>query len=218
MNKNLLIILIILFFDNLLKENFVGYCSYSLYYSINFGKNKKSIEIRYLSCLISLSYSSEIFSMPFILPLHKINPLIKKLLISLMIVNIILMIPLSFDYFVGNHIIIYFAIISCVFLISSIIEVISSCYLAYLTPPEWKFSHINAGALPLYVMTFGKLCGCLICLTAFSKNLLLNHHLIIVLTLLGYGISGIFILKSKNFRIKAIARIMRKSELEQNFI
>ena len=218
LNKNLLIILIILFFDNLLKENFVGYCSYSLYYSINFGENKKSIEIRYLSCLISLSYSSEIFSMPFILPLHKINPLIKKLLISLMIVNIILMIPLSFDYFVGNHIIIYFAIISCVFLISSIIEVISSCYLAYLTPPEWKFSHINAGALPLYVMTFGKLCGCLICLTAFSKNLLLNHHLIIVLTLFGYGISGIFILKSKNFRIKAIARIMRKSELEQNFI
>ena len=135
-----------------------------------------------------------------------------------MILTLLLMIPLSISEIVGNYIIIYFIIISCVFLISSIIEVLSSCYLAYLTPPEWKFSQFNAGALPIYVMTFGKLCGCLICLSAFSGNLLLNHHIIIGLTLLGYGISGIFILKSKNFRIKAIARIMRKSELEQNFI
>ena len=218
LNKNLLIILIILFFDSLLKENCVGYCSYSFYYSITFGQNKEFMNVKYLSCFISLSYLLEILSLPFILPFYKINPLIKKLLIILMIVNILLMIPLSFKYFVENHIIIYFIIISCVFLISSIIEVISSCYLAYLTPPEWKFSHINAGALPLYVMTFGKLSGCLICLTAFSKNLILNHHLVIALTLLGYGISGIFILKSKNFRIKAIARIMRKSELELTFV
>ncbi len=134
-----------------------------------------------------------------------------------MILTILLMIPLSINSFVENHIFIYFIIISLVYLLSSVIEVLSSCYLAYLTPPEWKFSQINAGALPLYVMTFGKLCGCLICLTAFSGNYLLNHHIIIALTLLGYGISGIFILKSKNFRIKAIARIMRKSELENSY-
>ena len=133
-----------------------------------------------------------------------------------MMLTILIMIPLSIYYVVENHIIIYFIIISLVFLISSIIEVLSSCYLAYLTPPEWKFSHINAGALPLYVMTFGKLSGCLICLTAFTGNYLFNHHIIIALTILGYGISGIFILRSKNFRIKAIARIMRKSELESN--
>ena len=71
--------------------------------------------------------------------------------------------------------------------------------------------------LPLMVMTFGKLSGCLICLSAFSGNLMLNHYIIIGLNFIGYGISGIFILKSKNFRIKAIARIMRQSELEQNF-
>ena len=217
LNKNLLIILIILFFDNLLKENFVGYCSYYFYYSITF-TDQKTIETKYLSCLISLSYLLEIFSIPFILPFHRINTLIKKSLIILMILTLLLMIPLSISEIVGNYIIIYFIIISCVFLISSIIEVLSSCYLAYLTPPEWKFSQFNAGALPIYVMTFGKLCGCLICLSAFSGNLLLNHHIIIGLTLLGYGISGIFILKSKNFRIKAIERIMRKSELEQNFI
>ena len=217
LNKNLLIILIILFFDNLLKENFVGYCSYYFYYSIDFNKTSNNINLKYLSCLISLSYLLEIFSIPFILPFHKINTLIKKSLIILMVLTLLLMIPLSIDYVVGKYIIIYFIIISCVFLISSIIEVLSSCYLAYLTPPEWKFSQFNAGALPIYVMTFGKLCGCLICLSAFSGNLLLNHHIVIGLTLLGYGISGIFILKSKNFRIKAIARIMRKSELEQSF-
>ncbi len=218
LNKNLLIILIILFFDNLLKENFVAYCSYYVYYSITFvEKNKGYIDVKYLSCLISLSYLLEIFSLPFILPFYKINNLIKKCLITLMILTILLMIPLSINSFVENHIFIYFIIISLVYLLSSVIEVLSSCYLAYLTPPEWKFSQINAGALPLYVMTFGKLCGCLICLTAFSGNYLLNHHIIIALTLLGYGISGIFILKSKNFRIKAIARIMRKSELENSY-
>ena len=215
LNKNLLIILIILFFNNLLKENFIAYCSYYIYYSItSVEKNKGYIQEKYLSCLISLSYFLEILSMPFILPFYKLNTQIKKLLIALMIITILLMIPLSIEYVVDN-IIIYFIIISLVFLISSIIEVLSSCYLAYLTPPEWKFSRFNAGALPLYVMTFGKLCGCLICFTAFTSNLLLNHHIIISLTILGYGISGIFILKSKNFRIKAIARIMRKTELEQ---
>ena len=218
LNKNLLIILIILFFNNLLKENFISYCSYYFYYSITFDDDKLyNIDAKYLSCLISVSYLLEMFSMPFILPFYRINNLIKKFLITLMILTILLMIPLSINYIVGKHIILYFIIISCVFLISSIIEVLSSCYLAYLTPPEWEFSQINAGALPLYVMTFGKLCGCLICLTAFTGNLLFNHHIIIALTILGYGISGIFILKSKNFRIKAIARIMRKSELEQSF-
>ena len=215
LNKNLLIILIILFFDNLLKENFIAYCSYYIYYKITFDEEMKGIiDVKYLSCLISLSYLLEICSMPFILPFHKINTLIKKFLIILMILTILLMIPLSIKEFLGLNIFIHFIIISIVILISSIIEVVSSCYLAYLTPPEWKFSHINAGALPLFVMTFGKLSGCLICLSAFTGNLLFNHHIIITITTIGYGISGIFILKSKNFRIKAIARIMRKSELE----
>jgi hypothetical protein len=219
LNKNLMIILILLFFDNLLKENFVAYCSYYFYFKIKFDDDCKDyMSVKYLSCLISVSYLSEIFSLPFILPLYKINTSIKKLLITLMVLTIVLMIPLSIEYIVGKHIIFYFIIISFVILISSIIEVLASCYLAYLTPPEWKFSQINAGALPLYVMTFGKLSGCLICLSAFSDNLLLNHHNIIMLTLIGYSISGFFILKSKNFRIKAIARIMRKSELEQTVI
>ena len=120
------------------------------------------------------------------------------------------MIPLTFEI----DLLSYYIIISFIILISSIIEVLSSCYLAYLTPPEWKFSHMNAGSLPLYIMTFGKLIGCLICLAAFININLINNRIVVFITLLAYGISGFYILKSKNFRIKAIARIMRKSELE----
>jgi len=214
LNKNLLIILIILFFDNLLKENFVAYSCYFILVKYE----TDEFYIKYLSCFISLSYLLELFSMPFILPFYRINTLIKKFLITLMIMTILLMIPLSIPKAIEGYFIIYYIIISLVFLISSVIEVVSSCYLAYLTPPEWKFSQINAGALPLYVMTFGKLSGCLICLTAFYNSLFLNYHIIIIITFIGYMISGIFILKSKNFRIKAIARIMRKAELEQNMI
>ena len=212
LNRNLLIILTILFFDNLLKENFIAYCSY--YVANNYSESdfQKLFEPKYFCCLISLSYSLEILSLFFIFPLHKINTRIKKFLIILMSLTIILMIPLSFEI----DLLYYFILISIIILISSIIEVISSSYLAYLTPPDWKFSHINAGALPLFMMTFGKLSGCLICLTSFSDIILLNNHVVLIFTFLGYGISGFYMAKSKNFRIKAIARIMRKSELETN--
>ena len=212
LNRNLLIILTILFFDNLLKENFIAYCSYYVASNYKESKFKKIFEPRYFCCLISFSYSLEIVSLLFIFPLHKINTRIKKFLLLLMSLTIALMIPLSFKI----DLLYYFILISIIILISSIIEVISSSYLAYLTPPDWKFSHINAGALPLFMMTFGKLCGCLICLTSFSDIILLNNHVVIIFTFLGYGISGFYMAKSKNFRVKAIARIMRKSELETN--
>ena len=216
LNKNLLMILFTLFFNNLLKENIVAYCSYYFYYLITFESEIDYLEPKYLSLFISVSYLLEIFSMPFILPLYKLNKLIKKFLIALMFLSLLLMIPITISKFLNIYI--YFIINSLIFLISSIIEVLSSCYLAYLTPPEWKFSHFNAGMLPLIIMTFGKLSGCLICLSAFTENLNWNHYIIIGLSFIGYGISSIFILKSKNFRIKAISRIMRKTELEQNVI
>ena len=216
LNKNLLMILFTLFFNNLLKENIVAYCSYYFYYLITFESEIDYLEPKYLSLFISVSYLLEIFSMPFILPLYKLNKLIKKFLIALMFLSLLLMIPTTISKFLNIYI--YFIINSLILLISSIIEVLSSCYLAYLTPPEWKFSHFNAGMLPLIIMTFGKLSGCLICLSAFTENLNWNHYIIIGLSFIGYGISSIFILKSKNFRIKAISRIMRKTELEQNVI
>ena len=210
LNRNLLTILIILFFDNLLKENFIAYCTYHISTS-----EEKYFQPQYFCCLISCSYLLEIFSMLFILPFHKINTRFKQYLVILMVSTILLMIPLLFKEI---DLLFYFIIISCVILLSSIIEVLSSCYLAYLTPPEWKLSNFNAGALPLYISTFGKFSGCLICLTVFISDnfVLLNHYVIIIFTSIGYGISGFYMLKSKNFRIKSIARIMRKSELESN--
>ena len=212
LNTNLFIILVILFFCNLLKENSIAYCSYYVLKKKSNYNYQNLFDNRYLCCLISCSYLLEIFSMFFILPFYKINTLIKKLLVILMALNIILMIPLSFEI----NLLAYFIIISFVILLSSIIEVLSSCYLAYLTPPKWKFSHMNAGALPLHIMTFGKLIGCIICLLAFTEDALLNNRVIIVITFISYGICVYNILKSQNFRIKAIARIMRRSELETN--
>ena len=209
LNKNLLIILIILFFNNLLKENYIAYCSY---FAID--KLKNTIESIYIFCLISLSYILELISMLFILPFHKLNKLFKKLLIFLMALSIVFMIASSNSVIIDDYYFIYFMLISLVILLSSIIEVVTSCYLAYLTPPEWKFSHYNAGALPLYIMILGKICGCLICLSAFSKNHYLNHYFILFITVIGYTISGLYVFQSKKFRIKAIARIMRKIELE----
>ena len=212
LNTNLFIILVILFFCNLLKENSIAYCSYYVH-KYNSNSNYQILfENKYLCCLISCSYLLEIFSMFFILPFYKINTLIKKLLVILMASSIILMIPLSFQI----NLLAYFIIISFVILLSSIIEVLSSCYLAYLTPPKWKFSHMNAGSLPLHISTFGKLIGCIICLLAFTEDVLLNNRVIIVITFISYGICVYNILKSQNFRIKAIARIMRRSELETN--
>ena len=219
LNKNLLMILFTLFFNSLLKENYIGYCSYYIYHLISSDEKKNLISAEYLSLFISVSYFLEIFSMLFILPLYRLNKLIKKFFIILMCLSLLLMVPISIIKLTNIYFIyLYFAIISLIFLISSIIEVLSSCYLAYLTPPEWKFGQFNAGMLPLIIMTFGKLSGCLICLVAFFKKLMLNYYIILGLTFVGYGISSIFILKSKNFRIKAIARIMRKAELEQNYI
>ena len=212
LNTNLFIILVILFFCNLLKENSIAYCSYYIVKEKSPDNYENFFENRFLCFLISCSYLLEIFSMFFILPFYKINTLIKKLLVVLMALNIILMIPLSFNI----NLLAYFIIISFVILLSSIIEVLSSCYLAYLTPPKWKFSHMNAGALPLYIMTFGKLIGCIICLLAFTEDALLNNRVILVITFISYGICVYNILKSQNFRIKAIARIMRRSELETN--
>ena len=213
LNRNLLIILTILFFDNLIKENFIAFCSFYVSEHYSDSDFKIYFKPKYYCCLLSGSYLLELLSMFFILPFYKINTRIKKQLVILMICSIILMIPLLLPFL---ELLYYFIIISCIILISSIIEVISSCYLAYLTPPDWKISHFNAGALPLYIMTFGKLSGCLICLTSFSNNTYLNNIVVIIATFIGYGISGFYMVKSKNFRIKAIARIMRKSELETN--
>ena len=212
LNRNLLIILIILFFCNLLKENFIAYSSYYIY-NKNLDKDKLPLfSETYLSLFISVSYFFELFSMLFIIPLYKINTKLKYFLIILMSSSIILMIPICFELSLYSYLI----IVSIIILISTFIEVLSSVYLTYLTPPKWKISHINAASLPLYIINFGKLFGCLICFTTLVEKKFIHHlnnFVVLIITIIGYGISGIYVFKSKNFRIKAICRIIRKTEL-----
>ena len=54
LNKNLSLILFTLFFNSLLKENLVGYCSYYFYYKITFDPEKDYIDHKYLSLFISV--------------------------------------------------------------------------------------------------------------------------------------------------------------------
>ena len=73
----------------------------------------------------------------------KINLKFKKNLIIFMIISVILMIPLSFTIFY-EYIFLYVPLVSIDIFIHKIIEVISSCYLVYLIPPKWQYSHIRA--------------------------------------------------------------------------
>ena len=213
LNQNLLIISWMLFFNSMLKENFIAYFSYFIYDLIL--KNKNTIfvkDTKNISLLVSCCFCLQLLSIFFISPFYKLNKKIKCSLIFLMILTIGLMIPISIEYISYNYIVLYISLISIILLINSIIEIISSCYLAYLIPPVWKYSNINAAAIPPVVIILGKICGCLICLSSFSEIKLLNHYIMNGITFIGYSITGYYTLKSKNFRIKAIARIMRKTD------
>ena len=94
------------------------------------------------------------------------------------------------------------------------LEVISSSYLTYLLPPGWKFKNIRAGALTVYIMTFGKICGILFCLISYDDSNL-NYFGITVVVTISYTAMIIYLCKSTNLRIKAICRIIQIKKLEE---
>ena len=119
---------------------------------------------------------------------------------------------------------IYVPFVSVDILIHKIIEVICCCYLVYLIPPKWKYSHIRASSLPIYLMTFGKIIACIfgfICYKDTIKNgnetkdsYNFNYYLLFAFTTSIYVAIGIVIYKSNNFRVKALARILRTKAAE----
>ena len=109
----------------------------------------------------------------------------------------------------------YFPLIFLLILVNMIIEVISSSYLSYLIPPEWKFSHIRVGALTVYIMTFGKITGVLFCLISF-KNSTWNYFGITIVVFISYTYISVYISKSSNMRIKPICRIMQYKKLNEH--
>ena len=213
LNHNLLVMFLLLFFNNMIKENYIAFLSYyktetEIFLGENFYLNK----VKYTCFLTGATYFSELFSIFFIIPFHKINRLFKKYLIILMIITNILMISLSILIQQDIDKNPYYPIISLLILFNMIIEVISSSYLSYLLPPGWKFSSIRAGALTVYIMTLGKIAGCLFCFISF-KNSDWNYFGITIVVFLAYTIISIYLYKSTNLRIKPICRIMQQKKL-----
>ena len=157
-NHNLLMMFLLLFFNNMIKENYIAFFSYYITENENFiGNEARTIfdlnKIRITCLLTGCAYLFELISLLLIFPFHKINLLFKKYLIILMTLTNVLMIILSIViYNKFNYP--YFIILSLLILINMTLEVISSSYLAYLLPPGWKFKNIRAGALTIYIMTF----------------------------------------------------------------
>ena len=234
MNRNFIIILLLLFFNNFIKENLIIYSAYYILFIIyndvnrpeanenvlEFSeKNKGSIQI--ISLIVTGELLLQICSVFFITPFYKINLLFKRNLMIFMISSIVLMIPLSIPYL--DYIYIYAPLVSLSALTHKVIEVMLSCYLVYLIPPQWKYAHIRASSLPIYFMNFAKLCACGLCFVCYngpadsnnSENVFkYDHHLLISITFIVYGIFGMIIYKSANFRVKALARILRKKAME----
>ena len=269
MNKNLLIMLILLLFNNLIKENLIVHSSYFMLfkvykngtiineakeiinkynntnsssyidinnmfdniYSFNSNDNNNSSlgedilnhtfnnkgDLQIICLLVSGIFLLQILSLLFIRPFYKINLTFKNNLIILMIISVVLMIPLSIEFFF-SRIYLYAPIVSIDIFIHKMIEIICSCYLVNLIPPKWKYSHIRASSLPIYLMTLGKIGGCVFCISSFSETTLeLNQHILTATAFTIYGLIGLFIFKSKNFRVSTLSRILANKALEQNF-
>ena len=67
-------------------------------------------------------------------------------------------------------------------------------------------------------MTIGKIFACVVCFICYDyENISVykyNQIILIAIALISYGIIGLVILKSPNFRVKALARILRRKAVE----
>ena len=173
------------------------------------------IDIQIICLLTSVEFVFQLISIFFIMPFYKINIIFKKNLLLFMMASVVLLIPLSFT-FVYKHIYLYVPFITIEIFMHKVIEIICSCYLVYLIPPKWQYSHIRASSLPIYLMTFGKIIACLICLASFDRDdIEFNHHLLTIIAGVFYGLTGLYIYKSNNFKVSALPRILRQRALEQ---
>ena len=225
-NRNYVKILGLLFVNSLIKENLIIFTSYEILFSYHNLKDKfaeekdrKTVlqysqdekgEIQIICLLISAELLLQVISMLFIMPFFRINIIFKKHLMISMIASIILMIPLSFHLPLG----VYIPTVSIDICLHKIIEVLCSCYLVYLIPPKWKYAHVRASSLVVHVMTFAKIFACLLCFSCFSEEekvqIKTNMYILTVIASSIYGLIFGIIYKSKNFRVKALIRILKK--------
>ena len=173
--------------------------------------------------LVSSEMILQLLSSFFIMPFYKVNLIFKKNLIIFMLSSILLMIPLSLPFL--DYIWLYVPLVSFDIFFHKVIEIMLSCYLVYLIPPQWKYAHIRASSLPIYLMTFAKMSACALCFLCFQKpkneeNSMIknvfkyNQQVLTLIAASVYGMFGVFIYKSNNFRVKALARVLRKRAME----
>ena len=202
--QNILISFLLLLFSNLIKENIIITFSYHCYKNEMFTGNAICI-------ILCIFYALQIVSLFFVLPLKKINVLIKKYLIIFMITTIIFISPLLYNPILDSKFLIIL-ISSGVMLLCTIITILTSCYLSYLLPPGMKIYFIRVGKMPLCLIIFGKIVGLLFSVMNLNEHY--NITTIFIILLLSYGSIIIYLLITNNFRIKVIARIMRKRVFE----
>ena len=207
LKTNLLIIFALLLINNLIKENMVFLYVYKLF---EYDKFKPEI-----ICLILIGiYFFQIVSFFFILPLKKINIFIKRYLMIFILATIIFISPLLYlRILLESNSILSISVLG-ITTISDIITVLVSCYLSYLFPPRWNYL---IGRSPIYVISAGKAMGILISLF-MEINFEFNFYIVFALCILVYGCIFVFLLIYKDFRIKIIARIIRKKAFEDKGI
>ena len=225
-NRNYVKILGLLFVNSLIKENLIIFTSYEILFSYHNLKEKFDAEketktvlqysqdekgaIQIICLLISAELFLQVVSMLFIMPFFRINLIFQKHLMISMIASIVFMVPLSFHLPLGA----YVPIVSIDICLHKIIEVLCSCYLVYLIPPKWKYAHVRASSLIVHVMTFAKIFACLLCFSCFNEEekvqIKTNMYILTIIAFSIYGIIFGIIYKSKNFRVKALIRILKK--------
>ena len=136
LKTNILITLLLIFFSNVIKSHTIISFSYYLY-------EKKLFCEKYIYMFLTIIYLMKIISLFFVLPLRKINVLIKKYFIIFLITTIIFIYPLLYAPILESKYLILF-IASGIILLCSIIIILSSCYLSYLLPPGWKEDYLYA--------------------------------------------------------------------------
>jgi hypothetical protein len=205
LKQNILVSFLLIFFSNVFKENIILSFSYNLYL-----KKKAS---NYEICLyLIIIYLLQLISLFFVLPLKKINILMKKYLVIFMIASVIFISPLLYSP-ISESKALYFMISSGLSLLCSIITILCSSYLSYLLPPGLiLLSTFKAAKLPLFLIEFGKFIGIIIGILNNTKNY--NIIFIFIILVISYVSTIVYLMITNNFRIKVIARIMRKRVFE----
>ena len=207
LKQNLLIVFGLLFFSNLFKENMIFLYLYKLF-------EYDKLEDRYICLILSGFYLLQIISFFFILPLKKINIFIKRYLIIFIIATIIFISTSLYARILKESIIVITIVVLGIVSFSNVITVLVSCHLSYLFPPRWSYL---IGRMPIYTISAGEALGILICLF-IEINFEINFYLDFALCILIYGSTLGFLVVYKDFRIKIIARIIRKKAFEDKGI